>query len=108
MTPIIRTLKGEVDEETEGPSAKTLFAKAKMYVLLDGILYKKGAAALLKCITPDQGAELLLEIHSGICGHHLAPRTTAAKALRQGFYWPTMVKDAITILQKCEVCQKNG
>lgn len=105
MTPIIRALKGEVDEEAEGPSAKTLLAKAKMYVLLDGILYKKSAAMLLKCITPDKGAELLQEIHSGVCGHHLAPRATAAKALRQGFYWPTMVQDAITILRRCEACQ---
>jgi hypothetical protein len=49
---------------------------AKAFVLIDGELYKCGAAGILmRCILRDQDRELLQEIHAGTCGHHAGPRT---------------------------------
>lgn len=37
----------------------------------------------------------------------LAPEA-AGKAIRQGMFWPTMVKDADEVAKKCEAYQKNA
>jgi hypothetical protein len=51
-----------------------------------------------------QGRELLRDIHTGVCGHHAAPRTLVGNAFRQGSYWPTAVADANEIVRTCEGC----
>jgi hypothetical protein len=86
--------------------AQRIAPRAKAFVLIDGELYKRGAAdILMRCILRDQGCELLQEIHAGTCGHHGGPRTLVGKAFRQGFYWPTAVADSKDIVRRCEECQ---
>jgi hypothetical protein len=86
--------------------ARCIARRAKAFVLIDGELYKRGAASILmRCIPGDQGHELLQEIHAGTCGHHTGPRTRVGKAFRQGFYWPTVVADSKDIVRRCEGCQ---
>jgi hypothetical protein len=61
--------------------ARRIARRAKAFVLIDGELYKRGAAGILmRCILGDQGHELLQEIHAGACGHHAGPRTLVGKA----------------------------
>jgi hypothetical protein len=52
--------------------------------------------------THPQGRELLRDIHAGVCGHHVAPRTLVGNAFHQGFYWPTTVADTSEIVRTCE------
>jgi hypothetical protein len=61
---------------------------------------------MLKCITEAEGIELLREVHSGTCGSHSGPRALAAKVIRQGFYWPTIICTANRVTRSCEACQK--
>jgi hypothetical protein len=76
------------------------------YILKDDVLFKLGVCApLLKCISQDQGIELMREIHGGMCVSHIAVRALAGKAFRQGFYWPMAIKDAEHIVKTCKVCQ---
>jgi transposase InsO family protein len=51
------------------------------------------------------GRELIQDIHAGVCGHHMAPRTLVDNAFRQGFYWPTAVTDANEVVRTSEWCQ---
>jgi hypothetical protein len=56
-----------------------------MYIAIVGELYKRSPSVvgmLMKCILAQQGKELLLEIHAGICGHHATPRSLVSKAFR--------------------------
>ena len=46
------------------------------------------------------------EIHSGVCGNHSGGKALSFKCLRQGYYWPTMSKDAMEFTQKCMKCQQ--
>jgi hypothetical protein len=63
--------------------AQRIARRAKAFVLVDGELYKCGAAGILmQCILGEQGCELLQEIHAGACGHHASPRTLIRKAFR--------------------------
>ena len=79
---------------------------SKRYVLVEGTLYRRGAnGVLMKCITREQGLELLAEIHEGECGAHSASRTLVGKAFRQGFYWPTALEDAADLVRRCRACQ---
>ncbi|GJY58469.1 reverse transcriptase domain-containing protein [Tanacetum coccineum] len=41
----------------------------------------------------------------GSCGIHVGPRAVVRKAIRQGYYWPTMHEDAKEEVQKCDSCQ---
>nr|CAH67666.1 H0315F07.4 [Oryza sativa]CAH67728.1 H0613A10.11 [Oryza sativa] len=69
-------------------------------------LYKKAPnGVLLKCVSSYDGRHLLLDIHEGICGSHATGRTLVGKAFRQGFFWPTALKDACDMVQRCEAYQ---
>jgi hypothetical protein len=76
---------------------------SKSVVLIEGNLYKRGAACILmRWILRDQGRELLCETHAGTCGHHADPRTLVGKAFRQGFYWRTAVANSKDIVRHYE------
>jgi hypothetical protein len=58
-----------------------------------------------KCIEPEEGQELLREIHQGECKHHASSRALVAKAFRHGFYWLMALKDAEWLVKSCNGCQ---
>jgi hypothetical protein len=71
-------------------SAERIVRLAKRYTVVEGDLYRRGANdILMRCITQEEGRELLTEIHGGDCGSHSLSRTLVGKAFRHGFYWPT-------------------
>nr|GEV46620.1 hypothetical protein [Tanacetum cinerariifolium] len=39
------------------------------------------------------------------CSMHAGPRSVVAKALRSGYYWPTMHADARKLIRECSDCQ---
>ncbi|GJU22944.1 reverse transcriptase domain-containing protein [Tanacetum coccineum] len=41
----------------------------------------------------------------GACSMHMKPRSVVAQAIRQGYYWPTMHRDAREEIRKCDSCQ---
>ena len=49
--------------------------------------------------------KLLLEIHFGSYGDHVALINLVGKAFRASFYWPTAITDAEDLVQHCEGCQ---
>jgi ribonuclease HI len=105
LFPILEWL---VEGKLPSDQTKTrrIVRRANAFVLINGELYKHGAAGILmRCILGDQGRELLQEIHAGTCSHHAGPRTLVGKAFRQGFYWPTAVADSENIVRRCEGCQ---
>ena len=76
-------------------------------LFIEGTLYKRGCfTPILKCIAGEDADYVLREVHEGICGNHIGARALAGKVLRQGYYWPTMLRDA-TELRKCKVCQEH-
>ncbi|GKC48256.1 reverse transcriptase domain-containing protein [Tanacetum coccineum] len=48
---------------------------------------------------------VLREIHEGSCNMHSGSRFVVAKALRSGYYWPTMHTDARNLIRECSGCQ---
>ncbi|GJX72513.1 reverse transcriptase domain-containing protein [Tanacetum coccineum] len=66
---------------------------------------KKARAIRRKYVGPLQANYVLREIHEGSCSMHVGTRSVVAKALRTGYYWPTMHKDARTLIRACQGCQ---
>jgi hypothetical protein len=65
-------------------------------------LYKTSIIGpLLRCLSIDEGKELLAQTHSGVCGGHIGARGLTAKVFRQGFYWPSIIDDASKLVTIC-------
>jgi hypothetical protein len=55
--------------------------------MINSEMYKRSVLGIFqKCIEPEEGMELLREIHQGEYGHHASSRALVAKAFRHGFY----------------------
>nr|GEV48128.1 reverse transcriptase domain-containing protein [Tanacetum cinerariifolium] len=72
-------------------------------------LYTNGSRSFLKpwlrCVGPLQADYVIREIHEGSCSMHVGPRSVVAKAMRSGYYWPTMHRDTQEMIRKCKDCQ---
>ena len=89
--------------------ASKLRARSARFTVHRGTLYKRGfSAPILKCVGKEDANYILREVHEGICGNHIGVRTLAGKTLRQGYYWPTMLKDTTELVRKCKACQEHA
>ncbi|GAU43325.1 hypothetical protein TSUD_390240 [Trifolium subterraneum] len=108
MTPIYNFLKSNT-LPADAKEATKIRKRACSYVLLDDKLYRRGfSIPLLKCVEETRVEFILQEIHEGINGQHIGGRSLARKALRAGYYWPTMQNDAKDHVLKCDKCQRHG
>nr|GEU84081.1 reverse transcriptase domain-containing protein [Tanacetum cinerariifolium] len=88
---------------------RALRMKINQYVLEEGVLFKKGnLVPMLICVSPLQANDVIQEIYIGSCGMHIGARFVVAKAIRQGYYWPTMHRDARSVTQKYDSCQVHA
>ncbi|XP_062109404.1 uncharacterized protein LOC133820020 [Humulus lupulus] len=107
-SPIIDYLKDGV-VPTDKREARRLVYKAARYTLVDGVLYKRGfSVPLLRCVDEEEAMKVQYEIHEGECGNHASGPSTARKAMRQGYYWPSMERDANDFARKCDKCQRHA
>ncbi|GJX27594.1 reverse transcriptase domain-containing protein [Tanacetum coccineum] len=105
MTPIHEYLTDET-LPAERKKARAIKRKSQRFAIINGILYKKSfLGPWLRCVGPSQANYVLREIHEGSCSMHAGTRSVVAKALRTGYYWPTMHKDARELIKACQECQ---
>src|SRR4051812_23864370 len=91
------------DNEVE---RRQIVRRAKGCTIINGQLYKISTTGVyLKCVSQQQGIDILREIHLGDCGHHTAPRYLVSKAFHQGFYWLTAKADADKLVETCVGCR---
>ena len=88
--------------------ASKLRSKSARFTIHRGALYKRGFfTPILKCIAGGDADYVLREVYEGVCGNHTGARALVGKVLRQGYYWPTMLRDATELVRKCKVCQEH-
>ena len=87
--------------------AEQITRRARSYVLVGDKLYRRGATShvLMKCVSQEEGKEILEEVHKGVCGNHASSRTLVGKTFRRAFYWPTALADAEALVRHCQGCQ---
>ena len=100
--PILRFLTtGELP--TDIADARKLQYQAPRYVVMDGKLYRRGLSIpFLRCVAGTEVSTIIHEIHGGFCGDHTSGLSLSKKILRQGYFWPTMKKDCVDYVRKCE------
>ena len=63
--------------------ARCIIRRSKAYKVHEGELYKKSTTEVLqRCISEEEGRNLLAEIHAGLGEHHAAARALVSKAFR--------------------------
>ena len=94
------------NDPNEASKLRSRFSK---FTIHRGTLYKRGFfTPILKCIAREDADYVLREVHEGICGNHIGARALVGKVLRQGYYWPTILRDATELVRKCKVCQEHA
>lgn len=79
----------------------------KSMTIVNGELHQCSVTGVFqRCISLEEGHEILREIHEGDCGNHAGSKYLVAKAFCHGFYWPTAHADAEDLVKKCDSCQK--
>ncbi|RDX73535.1 Retrovirus-related Pol polyprotein, partial [Mucuna pruriens] len=81
--------------------------EAAKYTLPGQHLYRRGFSfPLLRCLEDEELAYVIKEVHEGVCDTHIGGRALASKIARAGYYWPTLRRDCLEYVKKCNKCQK--
>ncbi|GJX18326.1 reverse transcriptase domain-containing protein [Tanacetum coccineum] len=61
-----------------------------------------------KCVHGQEANDILKACHEGPTGGHHSANLTAQKVFDVGFFWPTIYRDAHTMIKSCDTCQRQG
>ena len=94
------------DDSKEAAKIRTRSARFTNH---KGSLYKRGFfIPFLKCIAGKNIEYVLREVHEGVCENHIGALALAGKVLRQGYYWPTILRDATDLVRRCKIFQEHA
>ena len=67
--------------------ARQITRRSESITIFDGELYHRSVTgAFQRCVSPEEGQEILREIHEGDSGHHARSKSLVAKPFHHGFY----------------------
>ncbi|GJR63714.1 reverse transcriptase domain-containing protein [Tanacetum coccineum] len=85
------------------------FLELKHYFWDEPYLFKMCPDRMIRrCVYVAETRKILDECHYGPTMGHYVPSTTAKKVFDVGFYWPTIFKEAHTLVQTGDACQHFG
>ncbi|KAJ9547666.1 hypothetical protein OSB04_020209 [Centaurea solstitialis] len=85
------------------------FSDLKHYFWFKPHLFRIGPDRMpRRCVSGPATWDILDNCHKGPTGGHFGANLTARKVLESGFYWPTIFKDAHTLIKSCDACQRAG
>ncbi|GJW63113.1 reverse transcriptase domain-containing protein [Tanacetum coccineum] len=85
------------------------FSDLKHYFWEEPHLFKVCSDGMIRRYVSGPKTQTILDqCHHGPTSGHYGPNVTAKKVLDLGFYWPTFIKEAHTLVQLYKACQKTG
>nr|GEX54124.1 reverse transcriptase domain-containing protein [Tanacetum cinerariifolium] len=88
---------------------KKFFKDVKHYFWDDPYLFRICADQIIRrCVHGQEAFNILKACHEGPTGGHHSANLTAKKVFDVGFFWPTIYRDAHTMIKSCDTCQKQG
>nr|GEV15609.1 reverse transcriptase domain-containing protein [Tanacetum cinerariifolium] len=88
---------------------KKFFKDVKHYFWDDPYLFRICADQIIRrCMHGQEAFDILKACHEGPTGGHHDANLTAKKVFDAGFFWPTIYRDAHTMIKSCDTCQKQG
>jgi hypothetical protein len=101
MSPIRAYLDNQPPSD-DSAEVERIARKSRRYHLIDGVLFRQGAnRIMMKCISREEGIELLEDVLKSVCRSHSSWRSIIGKVFRHEFYWPTVKDDVIEVVKKC-------
>ena len=74
---------------------------------MESLHHRSVTGVFQRCVSPEEGCEILREIHEGDCGHHAGSKSLVAKAFRHGFYWLATHADAEDLVSNVMVVRSS-
>ncbi|GJW97649.1 reverse transcriptase domain-containing protein [Tanacetum coccineum] len=88
---------------------KKFFKDVKHYFWDDPYLFCICADQIIRrCVHGQEANDILKACHEGPIGAHHSANLTARKVFDAGFFWPTVYRDAHTMIKSCDTCQRQG
>ncbi|GKE17074.1 reverse transcriptase domain-containing protein [Tanacetum coccineum] len=88
---------------------RKFFKDVKHYFWDDPYLFRTCADQIIRrCVHGQEALEILKACHEGPTGGHHSANLTAQKVFDAGFFWPTIYRDAHTMIKSCDTCQRQG
>ncbi|GJW05177.1 reverse transcriptase domain-containing protein [Tanacetum coccineum] len=88
---------------------KKFFKDVKHYFWDDPYLFQICADQIIRrCVHGQEAFDILKACHEGPTGGHHSANLTAKKVFDAGFFWPTIYRDAHTMIKSCDTCQRQG
>nr|GEU36375.1 reverse transcriptase domain-containing protein [Tanacetum cinerariifolium] len=85
------------------------FKDVKHYFWDDPYLFRICADQIIRwCVHGQEANDILKACHEGPTGGHHGANFTAKKVFDAGFFWPTIYRDAHTLVKSCDSCQRQG
>ena len=93
------------------PADRVQREKLKKYMTRFKVVYRKlfkrnFQGRWIVCIPTKEVNGILSDLHGGEPAGHPGRRKLWQMALHQGYYWPTMQKNAQGFAKKCQECQR--
>ncbi|KAL0457986.1 UNVERIFIED_CONTAM: hypothetical protein Slati_0425800 [Sesamum latifolium] len=105
--PLLNYLEKDVLPPDEKEPSRLKHRAAK-FAVLNGILYKCSFShPFLRCLSREESRDILQEIR-GRLRFSYSRMDFSHKALRAGYFWPTLKKDAISWARGCKQCQQHA
>ncbi|XP_061990859.1 uncharacterized protein LOC133709212 [Rosa rugosa] len=102
--PLIAYLK----QPDHSADRKIRFLVLNYFLRNDELLQRGEDGVDFKCVYGREAKCLMREAHAGVCGAHQAGPKIRWLIRRQGYYWPSILKDCITFAKGCQDCQAHG
>ncbi|GJR97170.1 reverse transcriptase domain-containing protein [Tanacetum coccineum] len=88
---------------------RKFFKDVKHYFWDDPYLFRTCADQIIRrCVHGQEALEILKACHEGPTGGHHSANLTARKVFDAGFFWPTIYRDAHTMIKSYDTCQRQG
>ncbi|GKD72128.1 reverse transcriptase domain-containing protein, partial [Tanacetum coccineum] len=88
---------------------RKFFKDVKHYFWDDPYLFRTCADQIIRrCVHGQEAIDILKACHEGPIGGHHSANLTAQKVFDAGFFWPTIYRDAHTMIKSCDTCQRQG
>ncbi|GJW99523.1 reverse transcriptase domain-containing protein [Tanacetum coccineum] len=86
---------------------RKFFKDVKHYFWDDPYLFRTCADQIIRrCVHGQEALEILKACHEGPTGGHHSANLTARKVFDAGFFWPTIYRDAHSMIKSCNTCQR--
>eukprot|EP00253_Pinus_taeda_P017050 PITA_17050 len=100
---------GKLPSHLSHREKRKIIQQSARYSWISECLFHTGIdQEIQRCVGEDEIYDVLKSCHDDPCGGHFADKRTAHKALRMGYYWPSLFKYARKYVKACDSCQRMG